>query len=271
MHSPRFVHRHQLAVLVLVSLALLSPSRSLLAQGRTRDAVSAAREPVDAIVGSVVDVIGKPMRGIEVYLARTDRVVRTDERGVFRFESPPVGAHVIVARSIGYVPYVRELIIGSGANDTIALLLRRYPRTLTAVQVTARSKATAADAEVVAERLMQMRVSAGRLYTRAQILEQRPYSLAELIQGVPGVLVMRGRGEIIATTARAGVGTMNTSGEPCQLQFFINGTPIDNEGAASLDPLNFRSVEVYPQSILLPGLPMRADKCGAIVINMMRQ
>mgnify|MGYP000597036375 CR=1 FL=1 len=53
MHSPRFVHRYRLAVLVLVSLALLSPSRSLLAQVRTRDAVSAAREPVDAIVGSV--------------------------------------------------------------------------------------------------------------------------------------------------------------------------------------------------------------------------
>lgn len=256
-----------LAALLLAALLPLT----LGAQARGRAPADSTLRPIDALYGTVVNVIGEPMRGVEVYLAKTDRVTRTDERGQWRLPDPPIGPHVVVARSIGFIPYVREVIIGAGVNDTVSLLLRRYPRTLSAVQITARSNAASADAEVVAERLIQMKVSTGRLYTREQILEQRPYSVAELVQGIPGIIVRRGQGEIIATTTRAGVGIMTMDGQPCQLQFYINGTPIDNEGAASLDPLDFRSVEVYPQTVLLPGLPMRADKCGAIVINMMRR
>ena len=50
-----------------------------------------------------------------------------------------------------------------------------------------------------------------------------------------------------------------------------NVRPIENEGVAALDPLTFRSVEVYPQTVLLTGLPMRPDRCGAIVINSLRR
>lgn len=257
-------------VAALLLAALVCPAQLQAQRGAGSASDSAARPPA-GLIGTVVDVVGKPMSDVEVYVAKSDRVVRTDERGAWRIPNPPMGPVVVVARRIGYVPYVREVIVGSGANDSVSMILRRYPRTLSAVQITARSNATAADAEVVAERLMQMRVSSGRLFTRSQILEQRPYSLAELVQGIPGIIVRRDQGEIVATTTRAGVGVMNTEGQPCQLQFYINGTPIDNQGAASLDPLDFRSVEVYPQTVLLPGLPMRGDKCGAIVVNMVRQ
>jgi hypothetical protein len=263
-----FVRPRCPAALLLVLLAL---PVGLSAQARGAAATDTAVLPLVGLMGSVVDVVGKPMPDVEVYVAKTDRVVRTDARGNWHIPNSPTGPVVVVARRIGYVPYVREVIVNSATNDSVTLVLRRYPRTLTAVQITARSNATAADAEVVAERLMQMRVSSGRLFTRAQILEQRPYSLAELVQGIPGIIVRRGQGEIVATTTRAGVGIMTNDGQPCQLQFYINGTPIDNEGAATLDPLDFRSVEVYPQTVLLPGLPMRGDKCGAIGVNMLRQ
>lgn len=266
--------RRRLRAGLVVVLASLGAHGSLTAQSAGRVSAPELRE-VDALEGTVVDVVGKPMRDVEVYLAKTNRVTRTDANGVWRLPKPPVGPHVVVARAIGYMPYVREVIIGSGANETVDLLLRRYPRTLTAVQITARSNAASADAEVQADRLIQMKVSTGRLFTRDQIVEQRPYSLAELIQGIPGISVVRGRGEgqgsIIATSTRAGVGSSRSADGPCELQFYINGTPIDNEAAATLDPLNFRSVEVYPQTTLLPGLPSRADKCGAIVVNMLRQ
>jgi hypothetical protein len=258
------------AALALVAGLAASTPASAQAKPRVSAPLPPAPAP-DLLLGTVVDVIGQPMADVEVYLAKTDRSVRTDARGVWRIAKPPIGPHVVVARSVGYVPFVREIIIGNTPTDTIALLLRRYPRTLTAVQITAQSNATAADAAFVAERLMQMKVSAGRLYTREQILEQRPYSIAELVQGVPGIIVSRGRGEITATSTRAGVGIMNTEGQACQLQFYLNSTPIDNEGVATIDPLSVRSVEVYPQTVLLPGLPMRSDKCGAIVINMMRR
>lgn len=263
-----FARRRLVPALLLIVLPIL-PS---IVAGQTPARADGSAEQTGGLVGTVVDVIGKPMADVEVYLAKSGRVFRTDSRGIWRIPNPPIGPVVVVARAVGYVPYVREVVVTSAANDSVTLLLRRYPRTLTAVQITANSNAAAADAEVVAERLMQMKVSAGRLYTRAQILEQRPYSLAELIQGVPGIVVRRVDREVIATTTRAGTGSSQVEGQgPCQLQFYINGTPVDNEGALTLDPLNFRSVEVYPQTVLLPGLPSRGDKCGAIVVNMLRR
>lgn len=241
------------------------------------DAVASPR-PSGLLVGTVVDAIGRPMADVDVYLARSGQRTRTDGRGVWRFTDPPAGPQVVVARSIGYVPFLREVMIGSASNDSIHLLLRRYPRTLSAVEITARSNAAAADAEVLAERMMQLKVGAGRLFTREQILETRPYSIAELVQGVPGILVRRGRsaeerGQVIATSLRAGTGIMNPNadGSGCPLQFYLDNTPIDNEGVGQLDPLSFRSVEVYPNTVLLPGLPMRPDRCGAIIINTLRR
>ncbi len=225
----------------------------------------------DALVGTVVDVVGRPMPAIEVYLAGTDRSTRTDARGVWRFPNPPVGPRVVVAREVGFVPYVREVLVGSNSNDTLSLLLRRFPRTLSVVEVRARTNGATSDANMVAERLMQMRVGSGRLFTRDQILQMRPYSVAELLFGIPGMSVKRGQGEIVATSTRAGIGIMNVEGQQCQLQFYLDNTPIDNEGVAGLDPLTFRSVEVYPQTVQLTGLSMRPDRCGAIVINTTRR
>ena len=222
----------------------------------------------DQLTGWVVDVVGKPMAGAEVYIAGTERSsVRTDERGQWRIADPPPGPRVVVARQIGYMPVMRELEIGNGLNDTLTLLLRRYPQKLSTVEVRARSAEAATYADIAAERLMQLRVGSGRLFTRDQILRTRPYSIAELITGVPGIVVTRGQSDIVVTTSRAGVGVMNREGMKCQLQFYYNSTPIDNETVATLDPLSFRSVEVYPQALVLSGLPSRPDRCGAVVIN----
>lgn len=255
--------------LALSALGVLRPAVAA-AQGQTQ-AQPRARGQSNFLVGYVVNVIGRPMQGAEVYIANTDRSVRTDARGFWRIEDPPTGARVVVARLIGHVPFMREMEIGSSSNDTVSLLLRKFPTRLSTVQVNAQTRAAAAYATVTAERLSQLHVGNGRLFTRDQILEARPYSVAELINGVVGLQVTRGQGEITVTSKRAGVGVRNVEGQQCQLQFYLDNTPIDNEGVATLNPLDFRSVEVYPQTVLLPGLPMRSEKCGAIVINSIRR
>ena len=255
---------------VVVLLIAAFGSRAY-AQRGSRAPIAIATQPIDELIGSVVDVVGRPMPRIEVYIAGTDRTTRTDARGIWRFPNPPVGPRVVVAREIGFVPYVREVMIGSSLNDTLPLLLRRFPRTLSLVEVRARTSTATADANIVAERLMQMRVGSGRLLTRDQILQMRPYSLAELLYGIPGMNVKATQGAIAVTSSRAGVGIMNVDGQQCQMQFYLDNTPIENEGVAALDPLTFRSVEVYPQTVLLTGLPMRPDRCGAIVINSLRR
>jgi hypothetical protein len=244
---------------------------STVAGAQARATPDSARRRENTLVGTVVDVIGKPMEQVEVYIAGTDRTVRTDARGVWQFTNPPVGPRVVVARQLGFVPYVREVQVGAIAIDTIILVLRRYPRTLSTVEVTARMKLATSAANETSERLLQMQVGSGRLFTRDQILQMRPFSIAELIYGVPGIAVRRGQGEVIVTSTRAGVGIMNVDGQQCQLQFYLNTTPISNEGVSQLDPMTFRSVEVYPQTVQLTGLPTRNDRCGAIVINTMRR
>ena len=257
-------------VLLSVFMAL-APAWPLASQARPKPPVGGTVPTTDVLMGTVVDVIGRPMPDIEVYLARTDRSTRTDAKGIWRIMKPPAGAHVVVARMFGYVPYMREVIIDGGTADTVDLLLRRYPTTLSQVEVRARSNRSEADADVVADRLTQLKANAGRLFTRSLILEQRPYSLAELIQGVPGIAVRRGQGEIVATSLRGGASIGAGGGAQCELQFFLDITPLDNAGAASIDPLTVRSVEVYPQNVLLPGLPQRSDKCGFIVVNSLRR
>lgn len=233
-------------------------------------APGASRGEVDVLVGTVVDVIGRPMAGIEVYIASTDRTTRTDARGVFRFDNPPVGPRVVVARELGYVPYVRELMVGSRGNDTLAMLLRKFPRTLSTIQVRDQTAFATTNANIIAERLQQLRVGSGRLFTRNQILQMRPLSVAELITGVPGIAVTRAQDSIAITSTRGGFGTTR-DGQPCALQVFLDNTPIDNQALPALDPAFFRSVEVYPQVLLLTGLAIRADKCGAVVINTVRR
>jgi len=257
--------------LVAALILGVSMGQAVRAQERLRTSTDSARRDMDALVGTVVDAAGKPMAQVEVYLAGTDRTTRTDTLGVWRFTNPPPGPRVVVARRTGYVPYVREVVVGSQGNDTLSLLLRHFPTTLSAVQINARASNAQADAELVAERLTQIRVGTGRLFVRDEILKVRPQSIAELIFGIPGIAVTRGQTDIVVTSTRAGVGVMNVEGQQCQLQFFLDNTPIDNEAVRNLDPMTFRSVEVYPQAVILTGLPLRPGKCGAIVINSVRR
>jgi hypothetical protein len=269
MAACRSIGRMCRRALVAALVGVMGTARVIHAQ--VQQPSDSLRRGADILIGMVVDAIGKPMPDIEVYIAGTDRSTRTDARGFWRFPNPPPGPRVVVARRTGYVPYVRELVVGSQGNDTLTLLLRRFPTRLSAVEVTARSTSAQADAAELAERLMQIRVGSGRLFTRDEILRMHPHSIAELIFGIPGIMVTRTQNEIVATTTRAGAGVMTVDGQPCQLQFYLDNTPISNEGVVILDPTTFRSVEVYPQAVVLTGLAMRHDRCGAIVINSMRR
>lgn len=269
------------AALLLAAVLIATPAEAQ--QGRAqKQGTQAAEGRATDLTGWVLDAAGKPMSQVEVSLAGTQHLTRTDNRGWWRLADIPTGPRVVMARQIGYVPYVREVIVGTAVNDTLMLLLRRYPQTLARVDVVARERSVAADAEVQAERLIQMRVGSGRLYTREQILETQPYSVAELLQGVPGMTIQRLRGdgtdgEVKAMLTRGRGGAMSVGGVgddgmvgPCEMQFFLNNTPIAGDQVGRLDPKMFRSVEVYPMNVILPGLPQRGDRCGAIVINTLR-
>lgn len=250
---------------LLLGLAAIHPTISS-AQG-TQAADTIARG--GTILGTVIDPTGKPLAGVEVHFTGAGRSTRTDDAGRWRFDDPPAGPRVLSARLVGWTPVTATVNVAAGRLDTLPLVMRRFPNTLSTVEVTARSRAADWDAERLAERLMQMRAGTGRLYTRDDILRAQATSIADLVRGVPGVNVRTGKnGSIIATSARGGVGAMQVQGQGCPLQFYLDGRAVDNEVVAALSPLQFASVEVHPNTAIFTGMPTFPGKCGAVIVRM---
>ncbi len=221
------------------------------------------------LLGDVVDALGRPMANVEVYLAGTEFTTRTDARGFWIFPDPPRGSRVLGARALGYAPVTRAVDISSRRPDTIPLALRKLPSKLSTVKVQATFDGAKYDAMAMAERLMQMRVSTGRLYTRDSILSRRPQSMVDLLMGIPGITARREQQGFSVFASRAGTGTLAVAGSPCQVQFYLNRMPVDVDFVATMSPLQWQSVEVYPLTSIMPGLPMVSGTCGAIVITLM--
>jgi len=221
------------------------------------------------LLGDVVDALGRPMANVEVYLAGTDFKTRTDARGFWIFPDPPRGSRVLGVRALGYAPITRAINISSRRPDTIPLALRKLPNKLSTVKVQATFDGAKYDATAMAERIMQLRVSTGRLYTRDSILTRRPQSMIDLLMGIPGIIARRELQGFSVSSSRSNTGTLAVAGTPCQMQFYVNRAPVDVEFVANMSPLQWQSVEVYPLTSIMSGLPAVAGTCGAVVITMM--
>ena len=255
---------------LLITAALLSSS---IGGAQTRptppppiDSIAATTAP---LLGDVVDAVGRPLADVEIFLAGTDFTTRTDARGFWIFPDPPRGARVLGARALGYAPIIRAINISSRRPDTIPLALRKLPRTLSTVKVQATYDGAKLDATAMAERIMLLRVSTGKLYTRDSILSRNPQSMVDLLMGIPGIIARREQQGFSVFATRQGLGTSSTPGSGCPMQFFVNRAPVDVEFVASMSPMQWQSVEVHPLTAILSGLPMVSGSCGAIIITMM--
>ena len=221
------------------------------------------------LLGDVVDALGRPMANVEVYLAGTEFTTRTDARGFWIFPDPPRGARVLGARALGFAPIVRAVNISSRRPDTIPLALRKLPRTLSTVKVQAAYDGAKFDATAMAERILQLRVSTGKLYTRDSILARNPQSMVDLLMGIPGIVARREQQGFSVYATRQNLGTSIVTGAGCPVQFFVNRAAVDIEFVAAMSPRQWQSVEVHPLTAILSGLPMVSGACGAIIITMM--
>jgi hypothetical protein len=260
-----FRHRPWTPVIALLFVLVARPAE---AQGERPPATDSTRRAGVPLVGDVIDAVGRPLADVEIALVGTNLRTRTDARGFWMFRDPPTGAYVLTARRLGYAPINHPINVFAGVADTVNLATARLNK-LTPVQVQSTMDAAGRDATAMAERLLQIRVSTGRLLTRDDILARKPAGVVDLIQGVPGILAQRTARGISVATTRAGTGAMQIEGQGCQVQFFLNRQPVDVEDIQSLSPLQFRSVEIYPNTSIMTGLPMMSGKCGAVVITMM--
>lgn len=236
------------------------------ARAATTDSATVGSSP---LLGDVVDALGRPMANVEVYLAGTEFTTRTDARGFWIFPDPPRGARVLAARALGYAPVARAINISARRPDTIPLALRKLPRTLSTVKVQASYDGATLEAAAIAERILQLRVSTGKLYTRDSLLARKPQSMVDLLMGIPGIIARREQQGFSVYASRAGAGALSVAGSPCPIQFFVNRAAVNVDFVAAMSPMQWQSVEVYPITTMLSGLQLVSGTCGAIVITMM--
>ena len=89
-----------------------------------------------AVRGRVSDVSGRPMDGVQVLVPTTNRVTRTDARGVYRLGGLPAGTYVVRAQQLGFGAVSRQVVVGATDTAVVDFELRPTALSLDAVVVT---------------------------------------------------------------------------------------------------------------------------------------
>jgi hypothetical protein len=87
-------------------------------------------------IGVVADSSGRALANADVTLTDIGQSARADERGVFRLEGVPAGAHVVTVRQVGYAPSIVTLDFRTGRTVEQHFALTRATA-LKAVEVNA--------------------------------------------------------------------------------------------------------------------------------------
>lgn len=241
-----FASKAAVAVVALAG-ALLCP---LVAQGRPA--------PTGRIVGQVVDRETRvPISGARVAVLGTARRATSDDQGRFIDDSLAAGRYVLQAKAIGYSVGSRVVELRDGDTHEALFELDRLAEVLDTVVV--RRSQTFAEARL---RAFERRRASGRGYfiTAAQIEEQRPRDLSDLLRNVPGVrLTCRGAARCTVRMARAP--------QECRPDFVVDGFPATNSTSVEMSLVGVIGIEVYRTLSETPMEFLRADNtCGTIVI-----
>ncbi|CAN5816802.1 SusC/RagA family TonB-linked outer membrane protein [soil metagenome] len=120
-------HGHVLARRAAATLSLIVCAGSI---------ASAQATGTAAVRGRVSDGGGRALDAVQVMVPGTNRVVRTDARGVYRLGGLPAGTYVIRAQQLGYGASSRQVTLGAMDTVTADFQLRPAALSLDAVVVT---------------------------------------------------------------------------------------------------------------------------------------
>jgi TonB family protein len=239
------------------ALAALSAS---LAYALIPGAAQANAQLVGNVAGTVTDSAGAPLLGAEVTVGGAEARAFTDEQGVFHLEGVPYGARSLSARRLGFVPGQVSVQVAQATDATVSIRLRPIATTLPPVIVGPSRMSYTGRLAGYYERLE--RRSNGYFITRDQIDHEGARLLGQLLQHVPGVTAVRGRGGITGIRLR---------GRTCWPLVWIDGTPMPS-GEVDLDsfsPTSIHGIELYLGSTSAPARYLYtrdASSCGTILI-----
>ena len=229
-----------------VMLALVAPLRLVAQQGN--------------ITGTVTDSAGLPLVGVEISVDGLSVRATTDEHGLFHLGGIPYGTQTLIARRLGFSPERTSIEISTPADAAATIRLKAIAENLPPVVIHPARMSYTGRLAGYYERLEKK--SGGYFITREQIDHENPRLLGQLLQRVPGVMAVRGRGGITGIRLR---------GRTCWPLIWIDGTPMPS-GEVDLDsfvPSSIHGIELYLGSTTAPArytYTRDVSSCGTVLI-----
>lgn len=148
----------------------------------------------------VEDRTGAPLAGVEVSIAALSLSATTDSSGRFAFDRLAAGAHKLSARRIGFEPLLTTITVPAATSEEHLLRLVVASTELAAVKVTA----SLVDRRLSLFESHRTSNNGGSFLTTEQLRKERGRPLADVLQGVVGSDIVRGRGSAAFFATRRG-------------------------------------------------------------------
>lgn len=212
------------------------------------------------IAGTVADSAGIPLLGAELAVDGSPARAFTDEHGVFHLGAVPLGTRSLTARRLGFAPKQVMVEVSQATEARVSIRLTPLAATLPPVVIQPSRVNYTGRLAGYYERLQKR--SGGYFITREQIDRENPRMLGQLLQHVPGVTAVRGRGRVNGIRLR---------GRSCWPLVWIDGTPMPS-GDVDLDnfsPTTIHGIELYLGSTTAPArytYTRDMSSCGTILL-----
>jgi len=230
-----------------------------------------------AIRGRVASTsAGRPLGGAEVTILELSRSTRTSDDGSFAFTSVPPGRYQIIARSVGYSPEQRSVLVDQSGVAALTLSLSPVAPELAGVSVEARRVLPGNQREFERRRAAG---TGGTFLTREMLAAREESRLSDVLRThASGVrFVALARGGKAAAGQRSSATIDSRRPRECYMQIILDGVRVFTPSQASstnpppdIDqyaPNGLESIEVYAGSADTPVEYGGTEAtCGTIVL-----
>lgn len=193
--------------------------------------------------GTVRDNAGAPVAGADVSVKGRGITFTTNDQGAFHFSDLAAGTYTLTARRLGFRPDSISVTVAGAAVNGVTISLAPLAANLSPVVVKTTRVEYKGRLAGYYERLA--RRSNGQFITRADIDDQNPRTLSQLLQRAPGMSAFRGRG---------GLSGVRMRGRNCWPLVWLDGTQMPS-GEFDLDgisPNTLQGIELYLGSTSAP-------------------
>ena len=202
---------------------------------------------------------------VDAEVSLTDLAVsdRTNDRGAFRFNAVPAGAHRLVVRKFGYGPLDTRLVVVANKAVEREIFLSRT--------VTLDSVRIVAERPVLPSFEEHRRIGLGKFITRADLEKHEGRRLGELLSSVAGARIV-GRAPNAYVASSRGQKSL-TGASNCYARVYLDhllvygkpGDPLFDLN--SIAPGQVEAIEYFPGAASTPlEYSSLNSQCGAIVI-----